>query len=149
MTTIAWDGTTLAADSLSCSDGRRSRVRKLRRCEDGRLIAAAGECGAVGAYLNWLERCVPFEPAPTRPSFQDHADDCVHAIEIMPDGTVWLHERFTPFVVEDRFTAIGSGAAYALGAMAAGKSAPEAVVIACELHSGSGLPMHSLRLRIE
>lgn len=149
MTTIAWDGITLAADSLSCSNGQRSRVRKLRRCEDGRLIAAAGESGAVAAYLNWLERCVPLEPAPMRPSFQHDADDCVHALEIMPDGTVWRHERFAPFIVEERSTAIGSGAAYALGAMAAGKSAPEAVVIACELHSGSALPMDSLRLRSE
>ena len=145
MTTIAWDGTTLAADSLSCSSGQRSRVRKLRRCKDGRLIAAAGESGAVAAYLNWLET----PEWSQRPSFQDHADDCVHALEIMPDGTVWRHERFMPFIAEDRYTAIGSGAAYALGAMAAGKTAPEAVVIACELHSGSALPMDSLRLRSE
>jgi hypothetical protein len=50
-----------------------------------------------------------------------------------------------PVLGLNAIAAVGSGGAYALGAMLAGKSAEDAVKIACKLDNNSGLPIESLR----
>lgn len=142
MTTIAWDGITLAADRMGKSDGGCFSICKIRKCADGRLIGGAGLAGAVTAYLDWLELT---DRGPI-PAFQLLDDDCVHALEIMHDGRVFRHERFASFQVLDKLIAVGSGSSFALGAMHAGACAKKAILITSNLHSGTGMGVDTLRL---
>lgn len=140
MTTIAWDGVTLAADQRASSDEGCFQMRKIRRTADGRLLGAAGGAAACSAYLDWLEG----DQVSPRPAFQDRADDAVHALEIMPDGEIRRHAHLGWFVVLAVPVAIGSGSGFACGAMAAGKGAVEAVEIACRFDISSRGPVDSL-----
>ncbi len=143
MTTIAWDGKTLAADRRATdSEGQIKTVSKLRRAADGRLLAAAGSVCRCGVLLDWLA-----DPqSGARPAFQDVSEDYVDGIEILLTGVARLHQRFGYVDILDPFTAIGSGSGIALGAMAAGKTAAEAVEIAARFDSGTGNGIDVLEL---
>lgn len=136
MTTIVWDGTALAADRLVTSSCGAMALTKIRRTSDGRLIGGAGDTVFVSRWLDWL--AAPAAARGGMPAFQSDKDDYVAGIEILADGAVRLHERHGWFAIESRVTTIGSGAAFARGAMAAGATARRAVEIAAEFDGGTG-----------
>lgn len=131
MTTIAWDGTTLVADRRISAGTVAYSTTKIRRTADGRLIGASGDYGVCCAVLDWLEQGGP------RPASQE-SERWVSALEILPDGVIWLHNRDSRWRVEDRFIAIGSGQDYALAVMALGHDAEKAVEIAARFDPGTG-----------
>lgn len=131
MTTIAWDGSTLAADRRISSGTVTYSTTKIRRTEDGRLIGATGDFGVCTAMLDWLEK------GGSRPSCQD-GERWVSALEIMPDLTCWMHNRDGRWRVEDPFVAVGSGRDYAMAVMALGRTSREAVEIAARFDPGTG-----------
>jgi ATP-dependent protease HslVU (ClpYQ) peptidase subunit len=131
MTTIAWDGAVLAGDRRISSGTTVYTSTKIRRTADGRLIGATGDYGVCIAMLDWLEQ------GGTRPQCQE-SERWVSAIEIMPDGTCWMHNRDTRWRVEDGFVAIGSGRDYAMAAMALGHPARVGVEVASRFDPGTG-----------
>ncbi len=139
MTTIAWDGTTLAADRRISSGTVTYSTTKIRRTDDGRLIGATGDFGVCGQLLDWLEHDGP------RPHCQD-SERWVIALEIMPDGTAWMHNRDSRWLVEDPFVAVGSGRDYAMATMALGHDSQRAVEIASRFDPGTGNGVDALRL---
>jgi hypothetical protein len=131
MTTIAWDGATLAADRRITSGTVTYSTTKIRRTADGRLIGATGDYGVCSAMLDWLEK------GGSRPHCQD-SDRWISALEIMPDGTCWMHNRDSRWKVEDSFIAVGSGRDYAMATMALGHPARFAVELASRFDPGTG-----------
>ena len=138
MTTIAWDGSTLVADRRITSGTVTYSTTKIRHTADGRLIGATGDYGVCTAMLEWLERGGP------RPHCQD-SDRWISALEIMPDGSCWMHNRDSRWCVEDGFVAVGSGRDYAMATMALGFTARRAVEIACRFDPGTGNGIDELR----
>ena len=55
MTVVAWDGRTLAADKMSCSDGYGYTVTKVHRLRDGSIVAFSGDGDNAMALLAWLD----------------------------------------------------------------------------------------------
>jgi ATP-dependent protease HslVU (ClpYQ) peptidase subunit len=140
MTTVAWDGVTLAADRRASGGGMPAvSIRKIRRCADGRLVGGAGLAGAVLALLDWVEAGMQGD-APVRMDSDEWSD--VLLVEpgrragAMP--RLFVLGRYGRYEIEAPHFAIGSGAAYALGAMACGKSAAEAVKIAARFDIATG-----------
>jgi len=131
MTTIAWDGTTLAADRRISSGTVTYSTTKIRQTGDGRLIGATGDFGVCSEMLDWLDK------GGTRPCCQD-SERWASALEIMPDGACWMHNRDSRWLVEDAFVAIGSGRDYAMATMALGYSAEKAIEIASRFDPGTG-----------
>lgn len=131
MTTIAWDGRSLAGDRRISSGTVVYTSTKIRRTADGRLIGATGDYGVCIAMLDWLEE------GGRRPQCQD-SERWASALEIMPDGTCWMHNRDTRWRVEDAFAAIGSGRDYAMAVMALGHPAAKAVEVASRFDPGTG-----------
>lgn len=131
MTTIAWDGRSLAGDRRISSGTIVYTSTKVRRTADGRLIGATGDYGVCIAMLDWLEK------GGTRPECQD-SDRWAAALEILPDGTCWMHNRETRWRVEDEFVAVGSGRDYAMAVMALGHPARLGVEIASRFDPGTG-----------
>lgn len=135
MTVIAWDGRTLAADKR-VSYGNMSRTTtKIRRVGDC-LVGIAGS-GSIGlAVVEWLGNGA--DPA-AFPKLQEDADDHANVLVIRPDGCIEEYARTAyPTVYEDKFAAIGSGRDFAVAAMHLGKTAREAVEVACLFDTGCG-----------
>ena len=143
MTTIAWDGTTLAADKRCTIGGVQHTISKIRRGKTGNLVGYAGNCTLGERVLSAL--CEGAE----WPDAQADKHDFCAVMEITPDGQCLKHERFGSFIVEDECFAIGSGADFALMAMHLGKSASEAVELASRFDTASGNGVDTLTLMPE
>lgn len=147
MTTIAWDGMTIAADSQSTTGGRMSfRDNKIIPGDgasiNGRKVIYIGLAGTSGDerhIISWLssmkdENGVEREMNPEV--------DCIvmlitaegncFTVQKNKDNSVpWIYESHAPY-------AIGSGADFAISAMHLGFNAKDAVSHACELDAYSG-----------
>ena len=135
MTCIAWDGKTIASDKRATSDGFCSTTTKLFRTKPGQIISFCGG-GAQGLEMRaWIAAGAK---ANTFPASQ-RDDDNWAVVVVLDKRGLWYYERTPyPLKVEDAFYAFGSGRDYAMAAMHLGKTAREAVEIACLFDSGCG-----------
>ncbi len=135
MSVIAWDGYTLAADKRACM-GTMVRTTTKAFLVRGALCAYAGDADAGEELLAWFMRG---HAASDFPASQRDRDGWAGLLVVWSNGDIWKFER-TPYPI--KFTpqqfAIGSGRDFALAAMLCGKTAAEAVEIACQLDSGCG-----------
>lgn len=142
MTVIAWDGKTLAADKRSVNNGRPTTVTKIFRSDD-MLLAVTGDLVRGLELVRWHQ--AGGNPA-TLPEFQKTLADYVPLLQVSRDG-VYLYENGPiPFKVEEPFFAMGSGRDCALAALYLGKTAKEAVEVACVLLNGCGNGIDTLEL---
>lgn len=136
MTTIAWDGTTVAADrqiSYHCAP-----ALKIMRLRDGSVVGASGE--DYGRILSIFD-------ALNSGAYPDSADVQTTILHVHPNGTatLWL-TRGKPIPVSAPF-AIGSGADYAMGAMSMGAFASHAVEIASRFDPSTGAGVDVVTVR--
>jgi len=134
MTTIAWDGKILAADRLGqIGDWKFDDGPKIHRLSGGRHFAAAGQCAIGERVRQWADT------GRDKPVLKE--GDAFSGILVTSDGDAYLLEyALLPMRIQPLF-AIGRGAQFALGAMAAGADAVQAIEIANRLcvHSGFGV----------
>jgi hypothetical protein len=125
MTVIAFDGTTLAADRRCTRGGTVYATLKVHRVGD-LLVGLSGGSDFCVAFLEWFKAGRPRDAFPETQKHDDYA--CALVIE---GGKAFTYDR-TPFPVPmlEPIVAIGSGREVALGAMTAGATAAEAVLIA-------------------
>lgn len=143
MTCIAWDGKTLAADKRTSFGGASVTTTKIHRV-NGSLVGCAGITAQIAEMIVWLRGgAEPKDfPAPQRDS-----KECVSMLVIRPDGQVVQYENTPyPIVIESRIWSIGSGRDFALAAMHLGKSAKDAVQLACDLDMNCGNGIDTLEL---
>tara|TARA_R100000808_G_scaffold5213_3_gene16004 strand:+ start:6645 stop:7085 length:441 start_codon:yes stop_codon:yes gene_type:complete len=137
MSTVATDGTTMAADSRITDDGGAMDLLnfpKVRRIRDS-VVGFAGDVEMGILFFNWIEHGEPDDPA-QKPQFDD---DDFAGLVMRKGGVFWYGKRLIPGgVLSGSPTAIGSGGDLALGAMLAGKSPAEAVRLACRVDTNSG-----------
>lgn len=130
MTTVAWDGKTLAADRLSLGGGTRfGEVTKIAKSPNGILVGAAGHLTATAGFLRWVKGDMKGKKPPLNNST---------AMVIYPNGTVELHDENGYSSIEADYVAIGSGEDYAIAAMTLGHTAKEAVEVAIKVSTTSG-----------
>lgn len=133
MTTIAYDGHTLAADRQSTAGGTpygTTKAFKVWGPDGSRWIYA---CSGNSAECQEFTRCV--DAGKPLPTFKDFA-----VLAVNHKGEVWVAtESMVWERKEVKRWAMGSGADYALGAMAAGATSFRAVMIASELDVNTGL----------
>jgi len=145
MTTIAYRNNMLVADTASWDAngvyfGKSSKLFKLN---DGRLLGTAGSYSMAVRVVAWLngegERPVCRE---------DRRTDRFQGLVITQDARVFhIDESLEEAEIMDcPFVAIGSGRELALGAMAMGGTAVQAVAIACEFDNCSRAPLNIERV---
>ena len=146
MTTIAANREMMAADSLTTIDDTRFQIskRKLHRLHQGlgnpeHLVAASGQTRHIQRFIEWYSR---FRPVDERPDL----DEDFAALALTPEGLYYYDGGAYPFKVEGKYWAIGSGAEFALGAMAAGANPEQAVHAALRFDVGTGPPVVVERL---
>lgn len=143
MTTIAWDGKSLAADKRMGFGTEFATVTKIARAH-GCLIGWAGGSALGKAMFNWFE--MGRNPADYPASQRDDAK-CGTFIVIGPSGCVSQYSQEPyPIHVEEKFYAIGSGSPFASAAMFLGCDARRAVEVACALDMNSGNGIDTLEL---
>ena len=144
MTTIVYRNGVMAADTqayLGRGESGAARKSKIFKEPDGTLIGASSGCvGGTWFLLDWFRNgCkTPVEGV---------APDSFEMLIVRPGGLITLyHDGFYPTHITAEFAAIGSGAAYALGAMSHGAGPELAVSIACEHDPFSGGEVEALSL---
>lgn len=139
MTTIAWDGKHLVADTRCTSTmGLVRRVEKAWKLENGTLFASCGSPEQNVIVRAWLNGETP------KPTFP--MDDFT-GIQIAADKSIWIYEKLlAPWRIFDPNHAIGSGRDFALAAMALGKTALEAVELAAQFDAWTAAPFTVLKL---
>ena len=143
MTVIAWDGQTLAADRQSTFGGTPARTKKVfrvRRRETGEVVlfGCAGDTGCCQAYARWARG--EGERPPTLRNLLIMAID--------EKGRIWCaQEDLNWYRIGAKFWALGSGANYALAAMACNRGAVAAVKIAQRFDVNCGFGVDSVRFR--
>ena len=135
MTVIAWDGKSIAADKRATNYGLHRKTTKLRKLSNGQVIAWVGDQDCGMALSKWYDEGANPDKWP---KFQGEKERWAQLI-VAHGHRCWQYER-EPFavLVEDPFSAWGSGRDYALAAMLLGKSAKEAVEIASLFDTGCG-----------
>lgn len=136
MTTIAYDGVTLAADRMATSGHLKHTTTKIHRFNNIRM-GTCGDLRAGVALIEWAKNgFVPEE----FPEIAGNDEDPTFLLVIKDEelGVILYEGTPTPIHFEDPYFAMGSGSHIATAAMALGKSAEEAVQLAEELTTGSG-----------
>lgn len=147
MTTIIYDPKTamMYADSRAYN-GTHRPIRsksKLHRLKDGSIIGISTNCtGGDQLLLDWLAADCP---ASSKPDFKK---DTLIALVVRPSGEIYYITENLAMTgpICAPYYVIGSGAEYAIGAMAVGASAKAAVAAAIENDIWSGGKIMSLPL---
>ena len=139
MTTVAFDGRTMAADTLATDNwGLIEWVNdKILRGPDF-LAGTSGEHGAIKRW--WRVVCGMTLEQLLAYGYPDFDADRNDPAIVLADaaGNIWRHVTGGFFKVSRGFHAVGSGRDYALAAMHLGKTAAEAVALAMEFDHGTG-----------
>lgn len=143
MTTIVWDGKTLAADKQLNDNSIALSSTKIYKFEN-HLLFAAGAMTDIQAMLEWWKRGADPKDFPSSQSVKEN----MIAFQIIkPDKTLWILEGHPyPYQIENSKFAVGSGRNYALGALSMGADAVKAVEVACEWDLNSGCGIDTLTL---
>lgn len=137
MTTIAWDGKTLAADTLATADGLRDN-RAVKIWRHGKaLVGAVGNQAACIRFRSWVLDGMNGESP-----FKE-ADG--NGLVVSEAVTVCFGEH-GGWPVKEPFYTLGSGYQIALGALARGATAREAVEIAARFDTMTGGDITELTL---
>jgi hypothetical protein len=144
MSVVAWDGKTVAADRRACiADAAMTTTKLWLLPATDVVIASTGDQSFGLAMVDWWRKGA--DPS-AWPPFQA-TDDWARIIIFEPGQAPYCYER-QPVrqVVEDQFMAWGSGREFALGAMAMGATAREAVEVACRfnVYCGNGIDAFDL-----
>lgn len=140
MTTIAWDGVMLAADTLATwGDSRDGHFVKIRK--RGPILAgASGKVAHCQAFLDWFTAGMKGDP-PKMPEGDNVAFGMIVGFEdwILTWGPLgWERVRSATYTM-------GSGASFADGALTMRAGAPAAVQVAMRHDTKSGGEVTVLR----
>ena len=147
MTTIVWDGKTVAADGMGVWGGTCYRTQKLRLVQrapgDFWVFGLSGDAPHCQALFEYWEGLRSEAPIPT-------PETGINALCVeLASGKCWFasDQRLVWTPVSGNF-AIGSGAEYALGALMVGTSALMAVKVAGQLDVNTGSWGHYVSARV-
>lgn len=142
MTTVAFDGKTMAADTAMVVDGKKYRYSgKIKRLSNGCLAGFAGTISTGQVLMEWLVAADPKKKL----EFTDEED--AEVILVTPTGDIMFCDRNGGMIwSDDKRVAIGTGGDIAFGALLAGATAEQAVKIAIERDPNSGFDVVSLDL---
>jgi len=135
MTTIIATRDGIYADTL-CGYTVPFKVRKYARIGNS-IYSGAGDLDELMKFFDW--RRDGGDP----PSI----DDGIDVLEVCSDGIFIWGKKFVRLHVNEEYYAVGSGAHYAMGALAAGATPKQAIAIAASMDSGTGLPIEFARLK--
>lgn len=140
MTTVAFDGKTLAADTLISQDNCRfGQADKCFRLSNGYVFAAAGATALSYQFKDWIEGGMNPDSVP---KLEDRPFEGILII----DGNAFELTRFGELFPACVPWAGGSGWQAAMVAMRLGKTATEAVELAASVDVYTGGPITTIKV---
>ena len=147
----------MCADSR-CTDSIGAvvtRAQKIFRLSNKALLGIAGDAD-VRDVVELLGRATS-KKLPSRKELRELEAD-FYGILVFPNGSIFYIDigrvddgagYWTASIVEcrEKFAAVGSGQQFAMGALAAGKTARQAIDIACKYDTASGPPVVEVPLK--
>jgi hypothetical protein len=137
LTTIAYDGKTVAADRLAALGGTPTLCCKVAKVDyegEACIVAATGVSSECQAMLRWAKQGFKSDD---KPKVTEST-----LLAFFEDSRIvwrWMDDRPQEMItLIESFWSDGSGADYALGAMAYGATAKEALEIATRLDINTG-----------
>ena len=127
MSVVVWDGRYLAADKQATCADMRIVTTKIRRLKSGEIAAWTGDQERGLVLARWYEDGADCEKWPT---FQRNKEDWARLIIVSSCRVCFFEMEPEAQLVEEQFMAWGSGRDFAMGALAKGATAEEAVAIA-------------------
>jgi len=124
-------------------------TNKIERLKDGRYFLGSGHCLTIGKAKRWAEKKFAEKDRPNFGEMFSDADEFgFSCLVISPDGksAFLIDNEMEPQPVLDDFLGVGSGAAYALGALEAGATPEQAVTIATARDGNRGGPVRVANL---
>ena len=136
MTTVAYSSGVLAFDSkITGNDGYTGWGIKGRKTSKF-LMAGCGSFADMTAFMDWMQAG---GVVADKKLFGIDRKIEMSAIVVNKKGHVYFYEDYLyPFQIDAPFHAIGSGSSYAIGAMAFGATAVQAIKIASKWDNGTG-----------
>lgn len=134
MTVIAWDGRYLAADMQATCNTQRMLAKKLITPDQGVCLGITGSYDTFGSLIDWYA----YKDKPY-PCADSDASTWGRLVVVKDRRLSWYETSRFPSENMDRFNAFGNGRDFALGAMAHGASAEQAVRITCAICNSCGL----------
>lgn len=150
MTTVAFDGTTMAADSAVSGGGYYDfDMIKVKKHPSGYLLGGCGDIDMLQWFLDMFTPEIIHNRAKGhRLTLPTQGGSDFAAMVVSPSGKAYVISDkllVTP-IKTFGYMAVGSGSAVALGALAMGASASEAVKIAARHDQGTGGRIKSISL---
>lgn len=144
MTTICFKSGILAFDS-KISGGGVAFGTGIKGVKTNKfLLAAAGSCEDCDAWLDWMK--ATGGDLDTKKNYGLDKECEMECIAIDKKGRVrWYGDKCYPYTIDGHFHALGSGYAFAMGAMAFGASAAQAVRIAAKFDTATGGTVRELK----
>lgn len=136
MTTIAFDGTALAADSQVMGDYLEQNGYKIKRIGD-KICGGAGDFQSVLMFFDWIKEGEPDKKPDLDKNFE--------ALIVCGEKVHWIGDKLIR-IPSPKLCAIGSGSQFAIAAMYCGKTSKEAVALAKKLDAGTGGKIKTLTL---
>lgn len=140
MTTIVWDGTTLAWDSQLTIGDIKSTGRKDRRLSDGSTVVVCGGYAALDQFVEDLDATGDPSEAIRR------LDSDSMLVHLRTDGSCWVYTDESVWRVREA-CAWGSGKMSAFTCLAQGMDAKSAATMATKVDLYSSLPIRAARAR--
>lgn len=144
MTTIAYDGKTICADTLACWGSERGRapIEKIITKASG-IYAMSGSFAVRDEVIDWIENGAKRGDAPKLVG-----DEEWQVIFIDKDGAAYAGMSASPGLIPIAAPfALGSGGEFAMGALLANKSAHDAVKIAAIVDTKTGDAVQVVHLK--
>lgn len=145
MTTIAYRAGTISADTRISYASYHNGNREKLAIQGGYIVALAGQTWLRKPLEQWASEGCPEDSIPA--VLIDH-NDCFEALLIDRDGNCSAVECGYLVPVLADYAAIGSGGMFALGAMAHGASASEAVAAAASHDKNTGGDIQTLHFSV-
>jgi hypothetical protein len=143
MSVITWDGHIIAADRQATRNGSRCTCHKLVKIDD----YAIGWVGTQVHGLMMMDWFVDGADATKFPEIEEDENSCTRMI-VATRKSITVYEREARgMTFMDKNQAWGSGMDVALGAMAMGADAIQAVKIACKLDINCGMGIDWFRVK--
>ena len=149
MTTIAYREGVIAADTRGTDEGYHPgiyRTEKLFRVDDD-IVATAGDDATGMIFVDWYGSKRKGGRRPKPPSALilgiEAASFCV--LVLTKEGLFWADKWCRLIKITDEFYAIGSGAPYAMGAMAHGATAEDSVRTAMRWDPNTGGEVQTMK----
>lgn len=120
----------------------RTLASKIWKLETGEIVACTGRLDTGLAMMRWYEAGASHDKWPT----WQNTDHWSRLIVACRKGVKFYEHTSYPIPVLDPFMAWGSGQDFAMGAMAMGATAKEAVEIACRFSVNCGYGVEEYEL---